>query len=386
MEKPLAIVVGAGIAGLAAAWWLDKAGWQSVVVERAATFRAGGYTLSIAGLGYETIQHMNLLDDLKSVAHAYESNIISDNNGKELCRIRYADVYGGLEALAVRRDGVARTLAKVLGSSIRFNETVSSFTDRGDKIRAVLAGGDVIEADLLIGADGFRSKIRQQLFEDAGHSHLEPLGYYYAAYNFETRPENKENCYSFNSPGHLDMLFTAQAQGMTGMHIWREDRCLSTETSRDRFDILREITAKSVSQVREAVERAEKAEAFVNMDSLTLVTLPKWSKGRVVLLGDAAHCLTLLSGQGAGMALTSAEILGKELQKTTDVLQALRNHEAKLRPTIERLQARSRKMARWYIPKSAISYHSRNFLLKLLPYSWIVAFHVDSLRSEIELT
>ncbi|EXJ71034.1 uncharacterized protein A1O5_06027, partial [Cladophialophora psammophila CBS 110553] len=72
--------------------------------------------------------------------------------------------------------------------------------------------------------------------------------------------------------------------------------------------------------------------------------------------------------------------------KTADVLQARRNHEAKPRPTIERLQARSRKMARWYIPKSAVSYRIRNFLLKLLPYSWIVAFHANTLRSEIELS
>ncbi|RMZ81192.1 hypothetical protein DV737_g2671, partial [Chaetothyriales sp. CBS 132003] len=303
MSKPIAIITGAGIAGLATAWWLDKAGWQSIVVERAESFRAGGYVVSVAGLGYETIKHMDLLDEVKSVAHSYDDNIIKDNNGKELCRIRYGKVYGGLEALAIRRDGLAWTLAK---------------------IRTLLAGGDAIEVDLLIGADGFRSEIRKQLFKDGDNNHLEPLGYYYSAHNFEGQVENEKN---FGS--------------MTGMHVWREDGSLSAKESQDQFEILHGITAKAVPQVHEAVEQAEKAGALVNMDSLTLVNLPQWSKGRVVLFGDAAHCLTLLSGQGAGIALTSSEILGKELQKTSDVPQALRNHESKLRPAIERLQARS---------------------------------------------
>lgn len=388
MNKPLALIVGAGIAGLAAAWWLDKAGWQCIVVDRAEAFRVGGYTMTISGLGHETVKHMDLLDELRSVAQNFEGNIINDCNGRELCRVKYADVHGGLDAIAVGRDDLARLLARSLpdSCSIRFQETVTKFTEEGDKVRVVLAGGDVIEADLLIGADGFRSKMRRNLWGDGDGGCLEPLGYYYAAYNFNEQQEIQNDCHSFNRPGQLDMLFAMRDKGMTGMHIWREDRTLSTKSSQDKFDILHRITANSVPQVRAAIDRAEKEEALVNLDSLTLVTLPQWSKGRVVLFGDAAHCLTLLSGQGAGMALVSAEILGKELQKTTDVLEALRNHEAKLRPSIERLQARSRKMAAWYIPKSVISYHFRNLILRILPYSWIVDFHVSTLKSEIDLT
>ncbi|OAP59260.1 hypothetical protein AYL99_06558 [Fonsecaea erecta] len=389
MAKPVALIVGAGIAGLAAAWWLDKAGWQSIVVDRAEAFRVGGYTMTISGLGHETVKHMDLLDELQSVSQHFEYNIINDCYGRELCRVKYVDVHGGgLDALAVRRDELARLLAKSLpdSCSIRFQETVREFTDEGDKVRVVLAGGDVIEADLMIGADGFRSQIRQSLWKDTEGDFLEPLGYYYAAYNFSQEAETQNDCHSFNRPGQLDMLFALRGKGMTAMHIWREDQTLSTESPQDKFNILHRITADSVQQVRDAVDRADEAGALVNMDSLTLVKLPRWSQGRVLLLGDAAHCLTLLSGQGAGMALVSAEILGKELQKTSDVLEALRNHEAKLRPSIERLQARSRRMAAWFIPKSTLAYYFRNLVLRLLPYSWIVDFHASSLKSEIELT
>lgn len=387
MAKPLAIIVGAGIAGLASAWWLDQAGWQCIVVERAPAFRAGGYVMTISGLGYETIKHMDLLDQLQSVRQTFESNVICNNNGKQLCRIRYADVHGGLDAVAVGRDDLAQLLAKALpeSCSIRFGQTVNEFTDEGDKVRVVLSNGDVVKADLLIGADGLRSTIRQRLWKDGGSNYLQPLGYYYAAYNFGEEADAQKDCYSFNSPGHLDMFFAMRDKGITGMHIWREERDLSTVSPSERFTILREITNGGATKVREGIERADKAGASVVMDSLTLVTLPQWSKGRVVLLGDAAHCLTLLSGQGAGMALVSAEVLGKELMKTKDVSQTLLNHETRLRPSIERLQQRSRNMASWYIPKSTIAYHFRNFLLWLMPYSWIVSFHVSTLKSEIEL-
>ncbi|KAL2433850.1 hypothetical protein ABEF95_011245 [Exophiala dermatitidis] len=385
MTKPLALIVGAGIAGLSAAWWLDKAGWRSIVVEKAPALRAGGYVITISGLGYESIKHMGLLDGLRTVSQNFGHNVVYDNYGRELCRIRYSDVHGGFESLAVRRDDLARLLADALpeSSSIRYEQTISQVTDEGDKVRAVLKGGDIIEADLLIGADGFRSIIREQFWKDVDA--LEPLGYYYAAYNFGQDPEAHNDCHSFNVPGQLDILFALRDKGMTAMHIWREERNLSASRE-DKFAILHEITRNSVDEVRNAVDRAEKAGVSPVMDSLTLVTLPRWSTGRVVLLGDAAHCLTLLSGQGACMALVSAEILGKELKKTTDVSKALANHETKLRPSIERLQARTRNMAGWYIPKGVISYYFRNLLMKLMPYSWIVSYHVKTLKSEIDLT
>lgn len=56
MTKPHAVIIGGGVAGLAAAWWLDKAGWQSTIIERAKSLRNKGYMVSLTGLGYETVK------------------------------------------------------------------------------------------------------------------------------------------------------------------------------------------------------------------------------------------------------------------------------------------------------------------------------------------
>ncbi len=106
-----------------------------------------------------------------------------------------------------------------------------------------------------------------------------------------------------------------------------------------------------------------------------MVELPKWSQGRVLLLGDSAHCLTLVSGQGAGMALASAEMLGKALLAEADLDKALVLHEQKLRPIIGRLQARSRKMAAMFIPRSAFAFHLRNFIMRNMPRARLTLFY-----------
>ena len=120
------------------------------------------------------------------------------------------------------------------------------------------------------------------------------------------------------------------------------------------------------------------------IDSLTMDNFPAWSKGRFILLGDSAHCLTLISGQGAGMAMTSGEVLAWELAKQP-VLQALAAHDRRLRPAITRLQQRSRRMASIFIPESRLAFHTRNFTSRHMPRAWLGKYFANSIRSEIEL-
>lgn len=388
-SKPKALIVGAGIAGLSAAWWLDKAGWTSILIERAPAIRGGGYIVALSGPCIGTIREMGLGAQLDALSYKFDANVIRDNRGRELFRVAYKDVYGELDSYAICRGDLARLLADALPhtAAIRFDETLDHVVDDGgDKIRAKLKGGEIIEADLLIGADGIRSSVRSQFWP--GEDCLEDLGYAYAVYDVERQNTVSDaDCVSFNSPGHLDVLYSLRDNRLAALHVWREDWHAKPPDRRRRFDTLRQVTAGGVSQVSEVIDLAERAGSSPVIDSLTMVNLPHWSRGRVLLLGDAAHCLTLMSGQGAGMALLSAEILGKELAASSaDLFQALANHERRLRPIIERLQQRSRSMTSAYIPKSTLMYHLRNLVLKVAPYSWIVSWHVGSAKTEIDLT
>lgn len=179
------------------------------------------------------------------------------------------------------------------------------------------------------------------------------------------------------------MVFSLKDRGMTGYHIWSESRG-TPGTRENGFKVLQRLTADSQSNIKDAVRMGESMESSLVMDSANMVVLPHWSKGRVVLLGDAAHCLTLMSGQGAGMALISAQMLSQELSRTSDVVEALANHERRLRPGIERLQKRARELADFYVPRTWLQYCLRNVMVWLMPRSWLIDWHIKSLFSEIE--
>lgn len=382
--KPRALIVGAGIAGLSAAWWLDKAGWTSTLIEQAPAIRDGGYIVGLSGSCINTIEQMGLREQLEAISYRFDENIIKDPRGRELLRLRYEDVHGKLGNHAVCRDDITRALYEALPESatVRFSETLDAAVDEGDKVRATLTSGETIEADLLIGADGIRSSVRDMFWKD--DDCLEDLGYSYAVYDVQQK-DPEAQCVSFNSPGHLDVLYSLRGNRLAALHIWRDDHAqIPARTA--RFDVLRKITSGGAQLVTQVIDAAQRAGASPLIDSLTMVNLRRWSKGRVLLLGDAAHCLTLMSGQGAGMAIASAEVLGTELLVCRDVAQALGNHERKLRPAIESLQLRSRKMAAMYIPKNRFWYWLRNVMVRIMPHSWIVSYHVSGARAETELT
>ncbi len=85
------------------------------------------------------------------------------------------------------------------------------------------------------------------------------------------------------------------------------------------------------------------------------------------------------------MALASAEMLAQALKEGGDLTRALAHHEARLRPIIGRLQARSRKMAAIFIPQSRFAFHLRNLVMRHMPRAWLGRYFSSAIRSEIEL-
>lgn len=385
MTRPLAVIVGAGVAGLAAAWWLDKAGWRSLVIERATELRENGYMLGLSGLGFETASRMGLIEMLEAASYRIDENVYKDSKGRELLRLRYRDFIQDLPYLAIRRNDLVRVLAESLPDTveIRFGETVAGFKDKGTHVDVTLTGGETVTADLLVGADGFRSHTRQALFGQDGNC-LQPLGYYFSVYDVDAPKDFETDFVSYAEPGHLAEYYALHGGRLAAMHVWRDGRS-GLERMPDKLALLNSVSATSHPQVRALLEQAGSAEDPIVVDSLTMVDLPQWSKGRVLLLGDAAHCLTLVSGQGAGMALASAEMLAQALKEGGALTGALARHEARLRPIIGRLQARSRKMAAIFIPQSRFAFRLRNLVMRHMPRAWLGRYFSSAIRSEIEL-
>ncbi|AIT27702.1 FAD binding domain protein [Bordetella holmesii 44057] len=177
----MAVIAGAGVAGLSNAWWLTQAGWRVVVVERAADLRDGGYMMGLSGPGLHTARNMGLVPALRAVEHDIRENIYRDRHGREIMRIRYRDLLEQLDWITLRRSDLVRVLHEAVRDrcELRLPCTVQQWQDNGEKVQVSLSDGSHWQADLLIGADGVHSTLRSRAFA----SRYEALGYRYAAYD-----------------------------------------------------------------------------------------------------------------------------------------------------------------------------------------------------------
>ncbi|MEM7123442.1 MAG: FAD-dependent monooxygenase [Pseudomonadota bacterium] len=382
MERPLAVICGAGVAGLAAAYCLHRVGWRSVVVEKADNLRQGGYFVGLSGVGYMAARDMGILPQLEAVARDIDENVYFDRRGREIMRLRYRDFLAHVPFLVLHRTDLIATLEGLVKPvvDLRLATTVADVDDTGGAVRVSLSSGETLTADLMIGADGFRSTLRRRHFGD-DDAFLRPLGYRFAAYDLPDSLGLGFDFLSYSTPGQLAEYYTLAQGRLAAVQVWRS-HVTGAVPENERWDLLTDVAKLNHPDVLQMIETA-RVDAVPIVDDMSLVDMPAWSKGRVLLLGDAAHCLTLVSGQGAGLALASAVILASKLAQH-DVHGAVAKHDAQLRPAVNRLQERSRRMASWFIPASRLGYVARNTVLKNIPTSWLGRYFNKTLMSEIE--
>jgi 2-polyprenyl-6-methoxyphenol hydroxylase-like FAD-dependent oxidoreductase len=370
------------VAGLACAWWLTRLGWRAVVVERAAHLRDGGYMMGLSGPGLLTARRMDLVPALREVERDIGENVYRDRRGREIMRIRYRDLLTELDWITLRRTDLVQVLhaATRERADIRLATTVASHVQDTGGVDVALSDGSQLRADLLIGADGVRSSLRAAV-SGAGAAVLSPLGYRYAAYDAADDTGMDRDFLSYAAPGH-QVEYHGLGNGRKAvLHVWRS-RATGWVEAPDRLGLLRDLSRGAHAEVGRLLDGLPSDTPIV-MDDLALVELPSWRRGRVLLAGDAAHSLSLISGQGAGMAMASAYVLAQELGRLP-VDQALAAHDRRLRPIVERLQLRSRKLAPVYVPDSGFAFGLRNTAMRLLPRLLLKRYFLSGLKSEME--
>ena len=122
------------------------------------------------------------------------------------------------------------------------------------------------------------------------------------------------------------------------------------------------------TEAPEILQRLETCDDLY-FDSVSQIRIPSWSKGRIVLVGDAAYCPSLLAGEGAGFALAGAYLLAGELQRASgDHVVAYRAYEERFRAFIERKQKSARQFATSFTPKTRLGLFVRDLVLRLTAF------------------
>lgn len=349
-----AIISGAGIAGLAAAYELGRIGWEVTVLDRAKSLRAGGYMIDFFGPGYDAAEENGLLPALAKHAHAIDGVELVNGDGSHQAYMSYASLRASLggRLFSLMRGDIEKVLFEALPANVelRFGCQLKAVYDDDAAVMVELADGTTLNADLLIGADGLHSELRRKAFCEESEA-LKFLGYHTAAYIFRSETVAKaagRNFTMLSLPGKQAGIFRMQDDRIAVYFLWqdpRPQRALDARTAiADQFGDLGWMIPEILANAPETGE--------IYYDLVAQIDTPNWCGKRVVLLGDAAYAVSLLAGQGASLAIGGAHLLARTLEEHRDVGSALADYERIMRPQAEKKQAAGRRTAEWIVPSS----------------------------------
>ncbi|MEU6350757.1 FAD-dependent monooxygenase [Streptomyces sp. NPDC047072] len=353
-----AIVVGAGIGGLAAAVSLRRAGHEVTLVEQTPRFTELGAGIQLAPNATRELRRLGLLDTVAAQS-AYPSHISfrSWSDGLEICRYelgREAEDTFGAPYLQVHRADLQQALAAAVPpASVRL-DTVVVGVDQDAKSACVVTGdGEVLDADLVVAADGIRSAVRQWLFgkDAAVFSHTAAFRALLPA--AEVADLDLPDTGIWLGPGrHFVHYWVRRRELLNVVAVATADESAAQESWTARAEPgeqLREFEGWSPT-VLDVLERAGQVFRY---GIYTRTPLARWNTGRITLLGDSAHAMVPFQAQGAAQAILDAAVLGDCLADAapTDVPEALERYVHRRLTTATGMQARStRAGAEFHLP------------------------------------
>ncbi|HEY3561905.1 MAG TPA: FAD-dependent monooxygenase [Kribbella sp.] len=363
-----ALVVGLGVAGIASALRLHQAGWDVVVLEKAAERRRGGYFIGLFGTGITAAERLGIALPDRNSPDIASYNV--DRAGHRRRGLTFTDAVPGLARPVVRGDiEDAAFDALPPDVDIRYSTVPAALRqdDRGvdvDCENLATASVTTERFDLVVGADGLRSTVRRMAFgPDTGRIHR--LGYILAACSLPGAVPGyrEQDGLVMSELGRSAWVFPFADRPPTVLFNYRADD-VDAEFSRPAIGSLRaafgpQPTGMTLGWLLDQFEQAPDH----LFDSAEQVRLGTWHQGRVVLVGDAAWCLTLYSGMGASTGLAGADMLGTMLERyDSDVPQALRAWEERLRPFIEYHQGTGMTMRALFVPADQREFRIRTVM------------------------
>ncbi|GAB7038974.1 MULTISPECIES: FAD-dependent monooxygenase [Catenuloplanes] len=362
------LVSGAGVAGLALGRVLGTSGHHVTVVERAGRLRGNGSPIDIRGDAIEVAGRMGILPAVRDARIRMTEQVhFVDENGVAVGRLP-ADIGDSPDDLEIAREDLSRILADAQPETVRLRlgESVTSIAAHDDRVDVGFASGTAERFDLVLGADGVHSAVRRLVFGPE-RDWIRHLGLYVAIADMpgeaDAGAERINPMYSY--PGHLAGVARFKDRAI-GLLMFASD---PIDYDHRDVDAQKAILADRFGDCRAwkvpAILDAVRADPDVYFDSISQIHLPGWHRGRVALVGDAAHCASPLAGRGTSLALTGAQFLAEELERADgDHVTAFPRYEARQRPYVTFAQGTVEGGGALLVPPTAQAIAARNRLLQ----------------------
>ncbi|UZE09347.1 FAD-dependent monooxygenase [Pseudomonas sp. B21-053] len=364
-----AIVAGAGIGGLTAAIALQRAGWQVEVFEAAQTLRTGGTGLSIMANAMAALHSIDADVPVEQAGQVIRQFYFKKQNGDAITRMPIHEIGEqlGHPSVNIQRPLLLRALAQQLApDTLTTGLRCVGYTHRPDGVLVSFEDGSTRQADLLIGADGLNSVIRQQML---GDTPTRPCGYiaWLAIVPF-SHPTMSEGyvAHYWGRGKRFGLCDVGDGQAYwwgTCNHANAADAALNI-SKQEVLDAYSGWAPEVVAAIAATPESA-----ILKMQARDRDPVEQFCDGHVVLLGDAAHPMLPSLGQGAAQAIEDAVVLAQYLTQTSDLNAALEQYQAFRHPRANGVVKAARFMSGIEQAESKVACWLRDWYFRLTPQS-----------------
>lgn len=369
-EDMRVLIVGGGIAGLTLAALLRQRGIEPTTVEKVDEYGEAGYLLTLWPMGNRILHGLGLYESFEARSVPVRNYSIHNRSGSLLHKYHVGDW--------VKRYGDARTLRRsalldVLrsydsGTPVRMGTSVERVKQAGDAVQVSFTDGTSGEFDLVVGADGIDSRVRELVFGEVPYNDTG-----YGLWMWWCDPGvNHDEITEFWGAGTLFGIYPGQEVVGCAAAFPREEVSSTPERSNSN-ESFRELCRRRLRGfddplIDHALAGLDEAPS-VDYTPVADVRTDRWQSGRVMLIGDAGAAFLPTAGVGASMAMESAAVLAEELSRvdTAGVPRALDLYVKRRRARVDAIQSESRRVAKLMRLDRKPFIIGRNALIRVLP-------------------
>lgn len=343
-DRGAVLVSGASFAGLATAYGLNRLGYRVTLIEAAQGLRRGGTPVDIEGETIDILKRMGLVDRVRARAlpsrrfafkNADDSTLGSMSvSGDQASEVRYE----------IHRDDLLDILFDAVADDVEllFGRSMTGLEERGDGVEVTLDNGERRDVALVVGCDGNRSNTRRLVFGGGDQFTYFMGGYFFLKVVPDTGLLPADTTEVFRTPGRMAMLNGYDDRTDIGFGFRTESEIAYDYRDRAQQHRLIEEQFGQLGWKVPAMLASVAGDDDFYFDRINQIRMPCWSRGRVVLVGDAGYCVSPLAGLGGSMAIIGAGRLASALERYPDNhASAFRHYEDGLRPIVEEIQERA---------------------------------------------
>jgi 2-polyprenyl-6-methoxyphenol hydroxylase-like FAD-dependent oxidoreductase len=377
------LISGCGIAGPTLAWWLLNQGIEPVIVEHSPLLRTGGYIIDFWGAGFDISERMGLAKRLNETGYRVREVRIVDARNRRISGFR-ADAFRRIahdKFVSLGRGDLAAAIYELIKDKVEciFGDSIRGIAQSADSVDVDFESGSRRQFDLVIGADGLHSRVRELVFGPSTQFE-KYLGFKVAAFMLPGYEPRDEDIYIMYTEVGRQVARFSLRDGRTMFLFIFKDESADIGDQKQQKQAVREQFAGCGWECPRILAALDSAQEFY-FDRVSQIRMGQgvapWHRNRVALLGDAASCISFLGGQGSALAMTAAYLMAGELAQCNGNYElAFRAYEQRFGPFVLRKQNAALRFAGTFVPPSRTSIFVRNQVMRLmnLPFvaDWVV--------------